>query len=128
MIYHFEINADHRRVISFIRANQMQVGLAVNPGTRLDEFQNLVESIDMVLFMAVIPGYYGSKFIPSVLDKIKGFRRRNPQKITGIDGGVKLSNLNDVKESGVDMICVGSAIMESPEPAKAFEEFRKITD
>ena len=75
--------------------------------------------------MAVHPGFYGAKFIPEVLDKIKEFRKIFFKTLTGIDGGVKESNIADVARSGVDEICVGSAIFLQPAPGATH---RKLTN
>ncbi len=126
IIFHFEIEDEKEHIIEEIRKKGFGVGLAVNPSTSLDEFESLVSKVDLILFMSVVPGFYGSKFIPSVLDKIRKFRRIYPHKKTGIDGGVKLDNVRIIKDTGVDCICVGSAILKSTSPYKAYERFLDI--
>ncbi|MDD5195458.1 MAG: ribulose-phosphate 3-epimerase, partial [Candidatus Omnitrophica bacterium] len=106
IIYHFEIEEDHSKIIGQIRKAGFEVGLAVNPYTETGDFNHLIDELDSVLFMSVIPGFYGSKFIPEVLDKIMRFKKIYPKKLTGIDGGVKLDNLAGIKASGVDYVCV----------------------
>ena len=73
--------------------------------------------------MAVVPGFYGSKFIPQVLDKIKAFKREYPTKEIGIDGGIKLNNVKDAKKLGIKYIYVGSAILNAPSPKEAYQRF-----
>ena len=126
IIYHFEINKDHKKIISKIREMGMGVGLAVNPSTEIDDFRYLVEELDTVLFLSVNPGFYGAPFIPGVLEKIRDFKNKYPQKQIGIDGGIKQGNLLQVKEAGLDYVCVGSAILKSDNPSKSFGEFVKL--
>jgi len=126
IIYHFEINKDHKKIINKIREMGLEVGLAVNPSTGIDDFRYLVGELDTVLFMSVNPGFYGAPFIPGVLDKIKKFKNKYPQKQIGIDGGIKQDNLLQVKEAGLDYACVGSAILKSNDPAKSFGELVKL--
>ena len=128
IIYHFEIKKDHKKIITKIREMGMGVGLAVNPSTEIDDFRYLVGEIDTVLFMAVNPGFYGAPFIPQVLEKIRNFKNKYPQKQIGIDGGVKQDNLLQVKAAGLDYVCVGSAILKTDNPAKSFGEFAKLFD
>lgn len=128
IIYHFEIEKDHKKVITKIREMGLGVGLAVNPSTEIDEFRFLVGELDTILFMSVNPGFYGAPFMPKVLEKIKSFKSKYPQKQAGIDGGIKQGNLLQVKEAGVDYVCVGSAILKSDDPAKSFREFAKLVD
>lgn len=128
VIYHYEINGDHKRIISDIRSMGLSPGIAVNPDTGIDEISGIVESVDVILFMSVVPGFYGSKFIPAVLRKISRFRELFPdiKTETGIDGGVKMDNAGRIMKLGLDYICVGSAILKSPDPAKAYREFTAL--
>ena len=126
IIYHFEINKDHKKIINKIREMGLEVGLAVNPSTGIDDFRYLVGELDTVLFMSVNPGFYGAPFIPGVLDKINNFKNKYPHKQIGIDGGIKQDNLLQVKKAGLDYACVGSAILKSNDPAKSFGELVKL--
>ncbi len=126
IIYHFEAVDDHQSVVSEIRRRGFGAGLAVNPDTKIDDFSPLVEKIDMVLFMSVVPGFYGSTFIPEVLDKISAFKKRFPEMRTGIDGGVKADNVKEIAGLGVDDICIGSALLKAADPQKAYREFTQV--
>lgn len=126
IIYHFEISKDHKKIIAKIRESGLGAGLAVNPDTEIDDFRYLVEDLDTVLFMSVNPGFYGAPFIPQVLEKIRNFKERYPQKQIGIDGGIKRENLLQVKRSGVDYVCIGSAILKDDNPADSFREFVEL--
>ncbi|MFA5007839.1 MAG: ribulose-phosphate 3-epimerase [Candidatus Omnitrophota bacterium] len=120
IIYHFEMQKEHLKIINAITKQNLKVGIAINPSTSLKDFSFLVDSVDCVLFMSVVPGFYGSKFIPEVLDKIKEFKKLYPAKCAGIDGGVKADNIRAVSQSGVDYICVGSAILKAANPKEAY--------
>ncbi|MCK9574177.1 MAG: ribulose-phosphate 3-epimerase [Candidatus Omnitrophica bacterium] len=128
IIYHFEIQNQHLRIIETIRKQNLEVGLAINPSTRLNDFSFLVDKVDSVLFMSVIPGFYGSKFIPEVLDKIKEFKKIYPSKCVGIDGGVKADNVLTIAQSGVDYVCVGSAILKATNPKDAYLKIKASLD
>ena len=123
IVFHFEIKKDKNEVIQSIKNAGLEVGLAINPDTTVEEFSYLVDKVDSILFMSVVPGFYGSSFIPGVLDKIRAFKALYPRKETGIDGGVKLSNVDDVKMAGLSYICVGSAILKASSPQEAYNSF-----
>jgi len=128
VIFHIEVERDIERILSLVKKTGMKAGLAINPSTDLQQLYNFAPEVSSVLFMSVEPGFYGSSFIPSVLGKIKEFRKGFPQKEIGIDGGIKLDNLEMVLASGVDYVCVGSAILKSPDPKQSFISFNeKIT-
>lgn len=125
IIFHFEIDMNHLKIIESIKARKMKVGLALNPATNIEQFEFLLARLDSVLFMSVNPGFYGAPFISDVLEKIKTFKCKYPRFLTGIDGGVKLNNVQNVKASGVDYICVGSAILKAENPQTAYQQFLK---
>ncbi|MBN2483430.1 MAG: ribulose-phosphate 3-epimerase [Candidatus Omnitrophica bacterium] len=128
IIFHHEMKRkNHAEVIEKIRENGLSAGLAVNPSTPIDDFKGLIPDLDMVLFMSVIPGFYGSQFIPEVLDKIRTFKSLFPQTIAAIDGGVKLDNAKEIIRSGVDYLCVGSALLKADPPQDAYRQFRELT-
>ncbi|MDD5070938.1 MAG: ribulose-phosphate 3-epimerase [Candidatus Omnitrophica bacterium] len=128
IIFHSEVEADKKQIISQIKNRNLEAGIALNPKTALEEIEDLIEDLDVVLFMSVNPGFYGAPFIPEVLDKIKEFKRRYPDKIAGIDGGVKFDNLNSILSSKVDYVCVGSAILKAQDQALAYQRFRSVVD
>ncbi|MFA4910156.1 MAG: ribulose-phosphate 3-epimerase [Desulfobacteria bacterium] len=123
VILHFEADPDPENVISNIRNLGMEAGLAINPKTAISEFQSLVPHVDSFLFLSVDPGFYGSPFIPGVLDEIRCFRAQFPSAFIGIDGGISLDNIKKLKASGVDYACVGSRIFLQPDPKESYEAF-----
>ncbi|UCG35013.1 MAG: ribulose-phosphate 3-epimerase [Candidatus Omnitrophota bacterium] len=125
IIYHFEIEADHFKIINEIKNKGFEAGIAINPSTEIKDFEFLLDKVSVVLFLSVNPGFYGAPFIPQVLDKIKAFKKLYPNKLAGIDGGVKLTNAEAVSKSGVDYVCVGSALMQAQDPQIAYKELLK---
>lgn len=126
VIFHYEATREPSKVIARARGLGMMVGLAVNPETPLADFLPLVEEIDSVLFLSVNPGFYGKPFIPEVLDKLVELRKAAPGLRTGIDGGIKEGNIAEVAKTGVDDICVGSAIMKQPDPARSWQHLQSL--
>lgn len=106
----------------------MQAGLAINPETPIEKFSNLVKQLDSVLFLSVNPGFYGAKFIPEVLEKITSLRKSDPNIEIGIDGGIKENNVALIAKTGVNAICVGSAIFLQPDPAASFRRLKQTAE
>ena len=114
--------------MALVRNLGMKVGLAVNPETPASTIAPLVNEIDSVLFLSVNPGFYGSKFIPEVLDKIVAFRSAHQNLEIGIDGGIKEDNIAQIAKTGVDIIYVGSAIFLQPQPAESFHRLQALAE
>jgi ribulose-phosphate 3-epimerase len=125
IVFHYEATTSPQKVIALARELGKGVGLAVNPETKVSEILPLVDEVDSVLFLTVRPGFYGSKFIPEVMDKVVELRHLRPEQEISIDGGIKESNIVEVARSGVDVIYVGSAIFLQSQPA---ESFRRLQD
>jgi ribulose-phosphate 3-epimerase len=126
IIIHVEAVASPWKEISLVKGLGMKIGLAVNPETPVSAFKEFVPEVDSILFMAVHPGFYGAKFIPEVLEKIKEFRKTYFKTLIGLDGGAKESNIEEIARSGVDEICVGSAIFLQPDPAAAHRNLTNL--
>lgn len=126
IVFHFKSTSRPLEIIRIIRNLGAEVGLAVNPEVTVADFNHLVGKVDSVLFLAVNPGFYGAKFIPDVLNKIKEFRQHYPDMEIGIDGGIKEGNIAEIARTGVDVIYVGSAIFLQPDPAESFRRLREL--
>jgi ribulose-phosphate 3-epimerase len=128
IVFHYEATPEPEKIIRKIKKLGMRAGLAVNPETPNSAIAPLVAKVDSVLFLAVNPGFYGAKFIPEVLGKIVEFRKLYPKTETGIDGGVKESNIGKIARTGVDVIFVGSAIFLQPDPAESYRRFSRLAE
>jgi ribulose-phosphate 3-epimerase len=71
----------------------------------------------MILIMSVNPGFGGQSFIPAALDKLRQARKIIDDSGLDIrleiDGGVKASNIREIKEAGADTFVAGSAIFNA---------------
>jgi len=126
VIFHYEATSAPTEVIAQARHLGMKVGIALNPETPVSPILPLADELDMVLFMTVSPGFYGSPFIPSVLDKIAELKHRAPQAVIGADGGINDGNIADIARAGVSVAYVGSAILLQPEPGKSYNRLVRL--
>jgi ribulose-phosphate 3-epimerase len=128
IVFHYEATSSPEEVISLVRSLSMGVGLAVNPETTISAILPLVSEVDSVLFLSVNPGFYGSKFIPEVIDKIVEFHSAQHKLEIGIDGGIKENNIAQIARSGVDVIYIGSAIFLQPKPDESFRHLQALAE
>ncbi len=128
VIFHFEATNSPRDVISKARSLGLEVGIAINPETPVSAIIPLVSDVDGILFLSVNPGFYGSKFIPEVLNKLVELRRARPDIEIGIDGGIKEGNVAQAAQSGADVIFVGSAVFLQPDPAESFRRLNALAE
>lgn len=95
-------------------------GIALNPGTPLEVVTPLIDELEMVILLAVNPGWSGQKFIPSTQGRLSRLRQMiNDAKkdiLIGVDGGVTRDNIADIVRMDVDIIVTGSAVFDGKAP------------
>lgn len=131
--FHVEATAHVDRALQAIKELGMEAGLVLNPATPLLFLEEILPSCSYVLLMSVNPGFGGQKFIPYTLDKVKRLRKmaeeRGVDLEIGIDGGVSVSNIQEIVEKGANFIVAGSSVFskkdEIKERVQAFHRFIK---
>lgn len=112
--FHVEATAHVDRALQAIKELGMEAGLVLNPATPLLFLEEILPSCSYVLLMSVNPGFGGQKFIPYTLDKVKRLRKmaeeRGVDLEIGIDGGVSVSNIQEIVEKGANFIVAGSSV------------------
>lgn len=126
--FHIESEKHPHRLIQKIRSYGIKPAIVLNPHSRPQDIEYLLEDLDMVLLMSVNPGFGGQKFIPSVIEKTKKLKelisKRNPNCLIEVDGGVNDKNIEILKESGVDIVVAGSFIFGSDDYKKAINSLK----
>jgi len=116
------------RTLRAIRAAGARAGLAVNPGTAVEPYQDLLSEIDMLLLMTVEPGFGGQHFLDMVLPKLRRTRslvaERGAEIWLQVDGGVHEETIERCAEAGADVFVAGSAVFGSDDPARAVQALR----
>jgi ribulose-phosphate 3-epimerase len=129
---HAEATRDPAAVARDIRAAGARAGLALNPGTALDDYVDLLDSFDMLLLMTVQPGFGGQAFRADVLPKIARLRRlitdRGIDLWLQVDGGVNADTIEACAEAGADVFVAGSAVYAADDPAEAVRRLRATAE
>ncbi|MDG4596243.1 MAG: ribulose-phosphate 3-epimerase [Candidatus Contendobacter sp.] len=117
--FHPEASEHIDRSLQIIRDCGCKSGLVFNPATPLEYLKYVMDKVDMVLLMAVNPGFGGQSFINGTLNKLREVRRMidasdHPIRLE-VDGGVKIDNIRRIAEAGADTFVAGSAIFNTPD-------------
>ena len=92
-------------------------GVALNPGTPLELIDPLLDEVEMVLLLAVNPGWGGQKFISSTRDRVVRLRQKvGDQILISVDGGITRNNIAEVARTGANLIVTGSAVFNGDSP------------
>ncbi|XP_035187923.1 ribulose-phosphate 3-epimerase isoform X3 [Oxyura jamaicensis] len=103
-----------------------QVGLAIKPGTTVEQLAPWANQIDMALVMTVEPGFGGQKFMEDMMPKVQWLRTQFPSLDIEVDGGVGPDTIHKCAEAGANMIVSGSAIMRSADPRSVINLLRNV--
>ena len=114
---HPEATRDLLGSINKIKELKKKVGISLNPKTKIEVVEKLLDQIDLILIMSVNPGFGGQKFMPEVLDKVKKLDQiRKNFKLNfdiEIDGGINFENSKLAIESGVNILVSGTTIFNN---------------
>jgi ribulose-phosphate 3-epimerase len=91
-------------------------GYAINPGTPVQAIEPVLDLIDLVLVLAVNPGWSGQAPAANTARRIATARdmtrAADHRILVGVDGGVSLGNAGEVARWGADLVVSGSAIFD----------------
>jgi ribulose-phosphate 3-epimerase len=91
-------------------------GVALNPGMPINVLEPLLNELEMVLLLAVNPGWGGQKFAPATFGRIEKAKemigKSGREILLCVDGGITRNNIAEVARTGVDMVVAGSAIFD----------------
>ncbi|MDP3948183.1 MAG: ribulose-phosphate 3-epimerase [bacterium] len=112
VIFHFESKDDVGECIDNIKALGMEVGVALNIDTPIEKLEPFKDKIDLVLIMAIVPGFQGQPFLPEALNKIRDLKQLNWPIRISVDGAVRDTNAKQIIEAGIDQLTVGSYLLK----------------
>ena len=120
---HPEASPHTHRTLQSIKRLETKCGLVLNPGTPISAIEEMMDLVDLILVMAVNPGFGGQSFLESQLPKITRLRRMI--EATGrdialeVDGGVTAATAPQCVAAGADTLVAGTAIFGTGDYAGA---------
>ena len=102
------------RTIEAIKEQGLLAGVALNPATPVEMIRHVLPKVDMVLIMTVNPGFGGQRLIPYTIDKVREVKKLIEEQELKVDievdGGINLSNVEEVMDAGANIIVAGSEV------------------
>jgi ribulose-phosphate 3-epimerase len=96
-------------------------GVAISPGTPVTAVEPLLELTDLVLVLAVDPGWPGQPPAANTRRRVAAVRNLAAEAgrpvMVGVDGGVTMANAAEIAGWGADVVVSGSAIYDGRDPA-----------
>lgn len=117
------------RTVDMIKDTGVKAAVAYNPATPLQSLEYLLPKLDMVLVMSVNPGFGGQKFIPYTYEKLRRVKEmideRGLSTDVEVDGGVLVSNAEQIIRAGANVLVSGSAVFKG-DIRKNIQQFREV--
>jgi ribulose-phosphate 3-epimerase len=104
-------------------ARRVVRGIALNPGTPISALEPLLPEVEMIVLLAVNPGWGGQSFVPATFDRLRKARELaaaagREDVIFCVDGGVTRGNVEAIARAGADLIVTGSAVFDGKQAAE----------
>ena len=128
ILAHYETLINPQKIIDVVRNEGKKIGFVLNPETPINKLSDYIEQLDQVLIMTVNPGFYGSPFIPEIVNKIAELRKIAPKLDIEVDGGITDKTIDIVNKAGANLFVSGSYILKSKNVKLAFENLKKLLD
>lgn len=129
---HYEAFKDKKEIkktLQYLKKNDIQCGLSIKPKIKIEEIYEFLPQLSLFLMMTVEPGKGGQKLIPETIEKIRKLKeyiyQNNLETFIEADGGINTENAAILKDAGVDIMVVGSCIINSDDYKKTIKELKK---
>ena len=114
ILVHPEAGPHLNRTLTTIRALGAKSGVVFDPSTPPDVIAYMMEDIDIILVMAINPGFGGQSFMRSQLAKIRHLRgmveASGRDIVIEVDGGVTRETAKLCVEAGATALVAGTAV------------------
>ena len=128
--FHAEAATDPISIAKNLKAAGARAGLAIKPGTAVENYLGILQHFDQLLVMTVEPGFGGQSLIETTLAKVTAARRRiDAEKLNvwlQVDGGIDECNISRVAEFGADTFVAGSAVFKAENRNLQIDHLRKL--
>lgn len=121
---HAEACEDVAAVIESVRGAGMDAGLAINPDDDLATIEPYLDDVDVVIVMAVQPGFGGQSFSPETIERVERLDAMADVEIE-VDGGVDEKTGRQCAEAGADTFVIGSSLFGRDDPRQALADLRE---
>ena len=118
--FHVEAVDDVGDVIARAREHGLEVGVAFNPETPVEEAAAAANlGADLCLCMSIKPGYSGQELMEDAYERLTRTREL-VDCFVQVDGGVKAENIRAAHDAGADLLVVGTGIFRYDDLPRAY--------
>ena len=127
---HYEACTHLHRTIQAIKKLGAKAGVVLNPHSPVSLLEEIIMDADLVMLMAVNPGFGGQSFIEGTFEKIVALKemiaRKNTDALIEVDGGVTLENAPKLIAAGANVLVAGYAVFGSGNPVGTISVLKNL--
>lgn len=124
LIAHVEAH-DPRAFLEEAKYEHIEVGIAIDGPTELEQVEPFLGEVDTVLVMTIEAGFSGQEFMTETVDKIRTIHQNVPDLPIEIDGGVNPQTAKVARDAGATRLVSTSYIFKHPDGiARAIESLK----
>jgi ribulose-phosphate 3-epimerase len=127
--FHAEAAADPVALARRLRDIGARAGIALKPGTPVDDYLDLLAEVDQVLVMTVEPGFGGQSFMAETMPKLVTLRQAvmasGLDVWLQVDGGITEQTIVTAAEAGADTFVAGSSVFNGDDRAQRIARLRE---
>jgi ribulose-phosphate 3-epimerase len=114
IIAHVEAH-DPRIFLEQAKYEHVEVGIAVDGPTELEQVEPFLDQVDVVLIMTIEAGFSGQEFMSETLEKIKTIHENFPDLPIEVDGGINERTAKMAGEAGATRLVSTSFLFKNPD-------------
>ncbi|MGG7510073.1 ribulose-phosphate 3-epimerase [Plantibacter sp. YIM 135249] len=118
--FHAEAAKDAVRLARRLREIGSRAGIALKPGTPVDDYLELLPEFDQILVMTVEPGFGGQSFMRETMPKLERLSaevaRTGLDVWLQVDGGITADTITIAAEAGANTFVAGSSVFGGDDP------------
>jgi ribulose-phosphate 3-epimerase len=130
--FHAEATGDAVGLARRLRDIGSRAGIALKPGTPVDDYLEIAEEFDQILVMTVEPGFGGQSFMADMMPKLVALRevvgRTGLDIWLQVDGGITEDTIGIAADAGADTFVAGSAVYGAENVTAAIESLRAAAE
>lgn len=107
--------------------DNIEIGLAINTSTKIDDLDKFINYIDFIQCMGIEKiGLQGQPFDNRVLDQISSIHKKYPEIPISVDGSVNEKTAQDLVDKGASRLVIGSALLKTYNIKEKISEFESL--
>ncbi len=118
ILVHYRSQHDFKKLVEYSKKYELNLVMAVDVKTDVDEFikfaKENIEDINAFQVMGIEKiGFQGQPFEKKSLEIVKLLKKNFKDKLVYMDGGEDEDTVEEIKEAGVDVFCVGHYLTQA---------------